>query len=102
MGRRGGQRPWQGSDRKLRLPPNWYTEIRPAVFARYGRTCYWCGEPGADDVDHLRAGDDHSIANLRPIHSWRTPQRCHSIKSSAEGVAARRTDRPPETHPSLR
>jgi 5-methylcytosine-specific restriction endonuclease McrA len=102
MARRGGQPPWAGSQRKDRLPANWYSQIRPKVFARFGRTCHWCGRPGADDVDHLVPGDDHGIDNLRPIHSWRTPQRCHAYKSAAEGVAARRRDRPPEQHPALR
>jgi 5-methylcytosine-specific restriction endonuclease McrA len=97
-----GRQPWEGSTRSERLPANWSSEIRPAVFARWGRTCHWCGEGGADEVDHVIAGDDHSQKNLRPIHSWRTEQKCHSKKSAAEGNAARpRLHRPPEQHPAL-
>lgn len=95
---------WRNSTRASRLPPNWFSVIRPAVFRRDGRICHVCGQDGADDVDHLRAGDDHALDNLAPIHSWRTPQRCHAKKSAAEGAAAsirRRRFRPPEPHPGL-
>lgn len=102
MARRGSAAPWQGSDRKARLPADWQTRIVPAVFARDGDICHWCGQPGADEVDHKRRGDDHRLVNLAPIHGWRTPQRCHARKSALEGVAARRTTRPPEPHPALR
>jgi 5-methylcytosine-specific restriction enzyme A len=102
MGRRRSTPAWQGSDRKARLPANWDCEIVPAVFAEYGRTCHWCGQDGADEVDHVKRGDDHSLGNLRPIHGWRTPQRCHAKKSSAEGNAAQRVTRPPTQHPALR
>lgn len=104
--------PWSGSTRSSRLPKNWRTEIRPAAFARYGDTCHICGQPGADEIDHLIPGDDHSIENLRPIHGWRTGLPCHTRKSSAEGRAAQsREPRPPrrpsrlrdpEPHPGMR
>lgn len=100
MGRSGQ---WVGGRRdRGRLPGNWKA-IRGLVFAAYGDVCHVCRQPGADDVDHVVAGDDHSLQNLRPIH--RRP--CHAIKSSAEGVAARRRvaaelRHPREDHPGLR
>lgn len=94
---------WTDSNRLSRLPPNWKRVVRPAVFAAYGTTCHWCRRPGADSVDHLRPGDDHSLENLRPIHQ----HPCHAQKSAQEGVEARTTrresiKRPKERHPGLR
>ena len=42
----------------------------------------------ATDVDHIRAGDDHSEDNLRALCSWH-----HLKKSSAEGNAAKAAKR---------
>jgi 5-methylcytosine-specific restriction endonuclease McrA len=97
---------WATSNRKDRLPADWQAR-RTEVFRIYGDVCHWCGEPGADEVDHVHAGDDHRIENLRPIHSQRTVQRCHVFKSSAEGGRAAQARmpkraRPAEAHPGLR
>jgi 5-methylcytosine-specific restriction enzyme A len=97
---------WQTSDRAARLPPNWSTELVPETFAVYGTTCYICGLPGANEVDHVTLGDDHSLANRRPIHGRGTPQNCHQHKSSSEGGRAAQANkpkrrRPPEPHPGL-
>ena len=103
MVRPDGREPWQDSTRKQRLPANWDSEIRPAVFGRDGDICWVCGERGADEVDHKTPGDDHRLENLAPIHSWRTRQACHASKSGREGAAARpRLNRPPVIHPGLR
>jgi 5-methylcytosine-specific restriction enzyme A len=93
---------WQGNDRRDRLPPNW-TAIRARVFALHGDICHVCGEAGADGVDHVQPGDDHRLANLRPIHHHGPPY-CHRGKSAQEGVAARAQlrlarYRPRERHP---
>lgn len=93
---------WRNSTRRARLPANWDSELRPAVFARDGTICHWCGQPGADEIDHIIPGDDHSLDNLGPIHGWRTQQRCHVHKSAAEGAVRRpRLNRPEERHPAL-
>lgn len=94
---------WAHSTRRARLPPGWSTRIVPRILARDGGVCYLCGQPGADTVDHIRAGDDHADSNLAAVHD-RTPPHCHRYKSSAEGNAARwrvREKREPERHPGL-
>lgn len=98
---------WANSDRASRLPPNWSTELVPETFAVYGDTCHVCGLAGADQVDHVIPGDDHSLANRRPIHGPNTPQRCHVYKSSSEGGKAAQARKPkrrrlPEPHPGIR
>lgn len=102
MPQRSNRAPFEGSTRKDRLPDDW-SQRRAATFAVYGDTCHVCGQRGANEVDHVIPGDDHSLENLRPIHGWNTPQRCHAFKTSAEGNAARpRLYRPAERHPGLR
>ncbi|WP_329521177.1 hypothetical protein [Spirillospora sp. NBC_01491] len=98
---------WAGSNRAKRLPPNWTSEMVPETFEVYGDICHVCGLPGANEVDHVNPGDDHSLANRRPIHGKGTPQNCHQIKSSSEGGRAAQAKRPkrarpPEPHPGLR
>lgn len=95
---------WAGSDRVLRLPADWPQRRREA-FRVYGRTCYLCGGPGADFIDHVEPGDDHRIENLRPAHDRVAPH-CHRAKSSREGHEAMRKIRaqgrmPAEAHPGL-
>ena len=89
---------WRSSTRRDRLPTNWKNQIRPLVFRQWGTTCHVCGLDGADDVDHVKAGDDHSLDNLRPIHR----QPCHAQKSAAEGVEAARARREQLRHPATR
>lgn len=94
---------WEGSDRNARLPADWASRIVPHVMRTHDRRCHVCGGTGADAVDHIRPGDDHSLANLAPIHQD-TPPYCHRSKSSREGVEARAARRqarlrPAEPHP---
>lgn len=94
---------WHGSTRRTRLPPHWSTVIVPRILARDHGLCHLCGEYGADTVDHVTAGDDHSDSNLAAVHDH-APPHCHRYKSSAEGNAARwavREKRTPEQHPGL-
>lgn len=103
MKRPGG---WGGSTRESRLPPNWRSELVPAAFDAYGTACYVCGSDGADTIDHVVPGDDHSLDNLRPIHDAVYPH-CHRRKSSEEGHQARAQIRAQgkvvaEPHPGLR
>lgn len=96
---------WETSDRRSRLPANWST-LRVRVLRRDGYRCQardslgaQCGAP-ANQADHVRPGDDHSLENLQSLCRWH-----HARKSSAEGAAARpprpTQARPPEAHPGM-
>jgi 5-methylcytosine-specific restriction enzyme A len=80
--------PWLGSNRQDRLPKDWATR-RQIIMKQHEGVCHLCGGRGADAVDHVIAGDDHSLENLRPVHERIAPY-CHRYKSSAEGNAARK------------
>ncbi|MEO3851742.1 HNH endonuclease [Streptomyces sp. B8F3] len=95
---------WTNSDRAGRLPPNWPV-IRAAVLRRDNGVCHVCGKHGANAVDHLIPGDDHTPDNLAAIHT----DPCHRTKSSSEGgtasakaLAKRPRKRPAEAHPAAR
>lgn len=91
------QRPaWYGSTRKSRLPSDWSTR-RLVVLKRDKGICHLCGEPGADTVDHVIAGDDHSLGNLKAVHD-KVPPHCHRFKSSAEGHQAQRDNQIKRRH----
>jgi len=99
---------WADSDRRVRLPASWHAQ-RQRILRNHGRICHLCSGGGADGVDHVRPGDDHSDANLRPVHHNVAPF-CHRRKSSGEGgvaagqirkqIVANRK-RPEERHPGL-
>jgi 5-methylcytosine-specific restriction protein A len=91
------------TDRKSRLPADWRRR-RIRVLRRDGYSCQAiehgkrCGAP-ANQVDHVIAGDDHSLDNLQSLCASH-----HAKKSSQEGVAARAkypNKRAPESHPGL-
>lgn len=98
---------WEGSTRKERLPKDWPV-IRKRILARDGYRCMWlddgrpCGAP-ANQVDHIRRGDNHDDSNLRALCG---PH--HLRKSGSEGGRAFRrvtrynVKRPAEPHPGLK
>lgn len=93
---------WSTSNRATRLPWSW-SVLRATVLRRDNGICHVCGKHGADQVDHLTPGDNHSLDNLATIHS----DPCHRQKSSSEGGsisarerAKRPRKRPPEAHPA--
>jgi len=98
---------WAGSGRRARLPHGW-PKIRARILKRDGRICHVCHGPGADAVDHIIPGDDHSDGNLAAIHQD-VPPFCHRKKSSHEGADAAKAARarrpgrrrPREPHPGL-
>lgn len=79
--------PFYGNYRRERLPKDW-AHRRRIILSRYDSVCHICGEPGADSVDHLESGDDHSLENLRPAHQ-NVPPYCHRSKTAQEGAQAR-------------
>lgn len=93
---------WNSSNRRQELPKDWEANYRIPVLSAAGWRCQIAG-PGcirvATEVDHIKRGTDHSRSNLRAAC-----RRCHSKKSSAEGVNRRRElkalgKRPEERHP---
>lgn len=95
---------WETSTRRSRLPPNWDSDIRPAVKRRANGLCQAaehardCDGTGTD-ADHIIPGDDHGMGNLQ----WLS-RPCHDAKTARE-TAARNTKRasmrvrPAERHP---
>lgn len=70
------------------LPPHQETARRRKVLHIHRRICHICGEPFADQVDHvipLAEGGPDTIDNLRPIHG----EPCHRIKTAAEAARGR-------------
>lgn len=97
---------WANSSRKARLPADWPL-LRQAVLERCNGRCEVIKKNGkrcwdkATDVDHIIAGDDHSLAGLQGLCAWH-----HAKKSSAEGNAAQAAQRsmlkhPVEPHPGI-
>lgn len=106
---------WNGNptDRRSTLPPNWASEIVPAVKrrakktsslgfaqceARLPRSGKRCPAAGTD-VDHKRDRDDHSMANLQLLCEHH-----HDAKTSGQGHSAwsakkKKAKRPDEVHP---
>lgn len=71
-------------------------KLHQAVLRETGAICYWCGQPGADQVDHLveveDGGSKTDRSNLAPIHG----DPCHLQKSrlaKRRRAAARRAGR---------
>ena len=70
---------WTG-ERKARLPNNG-PQIRRQILQRDEGICHVCRLPGADEVDHVVAGDNHAVENLAAIHD----DPCHRAKSARKG-----------------
>ena len=86
---------WESSNRRARLPRDW-AKRRELVKQRANGKCEAKQhEPECDgygtDCDHIRQGDDHSLANLQ----WLSGP-CHKAKTIADRPTRRR---PPEQHP---
>lgn len=59
-----------------------WQKLRREAFALYGTWCWWCGQPGADTIDHLdpvsRVGARlPHITRVRPAHG-----RCNSSRGN--------------------
>ena len=96
---------WEGSDRRDRLPSDWPV-IRSKVLKRDGHRCVWILQKSktrcpreATEVDHIRAGDNHKMSNLRSLCEDH-----HKLKTSldnrrAKGKIKASRYRRPEEHP---
>lgn len=92
---------WDTSNRRSRLPANWFTVIRPHILKRDPRCkLQYQGCTGkSTQVDHIDRGDDHRYSNLQGVCA-----KCHATKSAREGRQAQLTRRqrrlrPLEEHP---
>lgn len=98
---------WAGRGHQDRLGKSGWERQRDndRTMRQHGGICHWCGQPGADRIDHVinltRGGTDDE-SNRAPIHS--SP--CHEQKTQLEARAGRRTKlsrrRPSEEHPGLK
>lgn len=92
---------WATSTGHKRTSTTQWRRTRTRILTRDHHTCYICGQPGADTVDHITpvylGGTDHDH-NLAAIHD--TP--CHRTKTTAEGHHAARTQRAKASHPTER
>jgi 5-methylcytosine-specific restriction endonuclease McrA len=92
---------WNTSNRRERLPHDWFSRIRPHILKRDPRCKlrYPSCTKVSTQVDHINRGDDHNYDNLQGVCA-----RCHAVKSAREGRQAQLTRRqrrirPPERHP---
>jgi 5-methylcytosine-specific restriction protein A len=97
---------WATSTRRQRLPDDW-PAIRAEVRNRAGGRCEAqhhvpeCDGIGTD-ADHIRQGDDHSLANLqwlsRPCHKAKTARES-AARNRARAAQRKRTERHPGAMP---
>jgi 5-methylcytosine-specific restriction endonuclease McrA len=95
---------WANSTGPSRTGTRAWRTLRAHVLERDHGICHVCGQPGANEVDHVipdHLGGTDDPDNLAPIHD--VP--CHRAKTTREATAARlargTTRRPAETHPGL-
>lgn len=72
-------------------PAGW-GRLREQVMQIHKGVCYVCGQPGADEVDHitpLHKGGTNALFNLKPIHQRVAPH-CHRQKTSSEAAQAKK------------
>ena len=90
--------PWDNSNRRAQLPPNW-AAIRAQILRR-DPTCRACNYNASVDVDHITPGDNHNPDNLQGLC-----RHCHKLKTITErplsGSAYKSPKRPPEAHPGI-
>lgn len=66
-----------------------WQKLRAEAFKMYGRTCWICGRPGADTIDHLDPRSTHGpwiphITRVRPAHT-----RCNSARGNKPSSESR-------------
>ena len=91
---------WEGSDRRGRLPGNW-NSLKALAKKRAGYRCQHsidgirCTNTTELEVDHIVAGDNHSLSNLQvlctPHHKAKTQRELRNIRDKRY--------RKPEPHP---
>lgn len=102
--------PWEGSTRKVTLPPDW-EKRRDLVFQRDGNRCVIikadgrrCWDREFLECDHIGDRDNHELSNLRTICKWHHQKRSSMQGGTASAVAKQNRPtlkRPPEAHPGM-
>jgi 5-methylcytosine-specific restriction enzyme A len=85
---------WSTSTRKQRVGLSGYAEQQRSgeIIRRDRGICHVCGNPGADQADHIVAlgeGGPDSPENMAAIHA----RPCHQRKTAAESARARTRNR---------
>jgi 5-methylcytosine-specific restriction endonuclease McrA len=75
-------KPWAGSTRRQRLPPDWDRRRRTVIDR--DPICRICANALSAEVDHIAPGDNHDLENLQGLC-----KPCHRDKTQAEAAAAR-------------
>lgn len=73
------------------LPKGW-GRVRENILRKHKGICYICGQPGADEVDHIiprHLGGSDLPHNLAPIHQ-KLPPHCHRKKTQEEAQEAKK------------
>lgn len=94
-----------GAEKGRPLPPNWDTEIVPAIKQRDGGRCRWilpsgkrCPRPGTE-VDHAGSPNDHRLIKLRLLckfhHGKRTAMQGWQAKWKKRAGSGRNTEEHP-------
>ncbi|MGB1583352.1 MAG: HNH endonuclease [Solirubrobacterales bacterium] len=82
-------KPWESSKRAEKTISGSRQQKRSRfILARDKTICHVCGQPGADQADHVIAlihGGADSIANMAAIHA----NPCHAEKTQREALAGR-------------
>ena len=92
---------WATSDRRDRLPADWSRRVA-AVKRRAQHRCedtnhaVGCDGRGVE-VDHIKQGDDHSLANLQLLSVA-----CHARKTRLDNGYRAAVKAPAEPHPGRR
>lgn len=92
---------WSTSDRRGRLPDDWPARVAAVKRRASGRCEDKHHAQGCDgraaEVDHVRQGDDHALANLQALSAA-----CHARKTRLDNGYRASVMAPVERHPGTR
>lgn len=98
---------WANSDRRERLPDDWYAR-RAIVRERAGGRCEAVLNDGSrcpvqgSDCDHRERGDNHELDNLQWLCRWHHDRKTAREAYEAREAMRRRNMRDDRHHPGLK